>query len=259
MSPLFSSNGGNNSFLLDLARGNIPGMSTGIIRGHNPSQTSASGDVDISEFGDVTYLSSAETMNIVSTSTSDDGSPAGVGLQTLLIQGVDNDGAAIQETITLNGTTNVLTLNSYLRVNSMIGLAVGSTGWNVGDVTATASSAATVQDKMSAAESISQSSHFTVPLNTKLYLAQVELNCAKISGGGNPEVEFKGLIRVGGAGNAWLQLFDKLLDTAVTAQLDVILPFPTEIVARTDIRMRSDTDTNSTESRTRMYYILIDD
>lgn len=250
---------GRQDFLLEVAKGNVPGHSLAIVRGHNPSQTSASGDVDVTEFGDLSYLSSAETMNIVSSSTSDDGDPAGVGLQTLLIQGVSSTGAAISETVTMDGTTNVLTSNSYLRVNSMIGLAVGSSNWNVGDVTATASSAATVQDKMSATESISQSSNYTIPLAVKGYLYQLELNAAKIVGGGNPELEFKGLARVGGAGNAWIQLFDKAMDTAVTEELDVVLPFPTQLAARTDIRIRSNTDTNSTESRSRFYVMLVDD
>ena len=246
-------------FWLEVAKGKVDGHSLTIVRGHNPSQTSASGDVDISEFGDLTYLSAAETMSIVSTSTDDDGAPVGIGARTLLIQGVSGTGVAISETITLNGTTPVVTALSYLRVNAMIVLAVGTSGWNVGDITATASVAATIQDKMGAVESLSQSSHFTVPLAVTAYLLQVELNTAKISGGGNPEVEFKGLARVGGAGNAWLQLFDKKMDTAVTDELDVRLPAPTAIAARSDIRMRADTDTNNTECRTRMYICLVDD
>jgi hypothetical protein len=91
------------------------------------------------------------------------------------------------------------------------------------------------------------------------YLLKVELNCAKISGGGTPEVEFKGLARIGGSGSAWLQLFDKKLDTSVVDELDLVLPIPTAIAARTDIRFRSDTDTNSTEVRTRMSLLLVDD
>ncbi len=246
-------------FWLEVAKGKVPGHSLIIVRGHNPSQTAASGDVDISEFGDLTYLSAAETMSIVSTSTDDDGSPVGIGAQTLSIQGVDGTGAAIAETVTLNGTTPVVTALSYLRVNAMIVLAVGSSGWNVGDITATASVAATTQDEMDATESLSQSSHFTVPLAVTAYLLQLELNAAKIVGGAAPELEFKGLARIGGAGNAWLQLFDKRMDTGVVDELDVQLPAPTAIAARTDIRLRSETDQNNTECRTRMYMCLVDD
>ena len=248
--------------LLEISRGNVTGHSIVVIRGHNPSQTSASGFVDIAEAGDLTYLTSAETMEIVSTSTDDDGDPVGTGLRTLLIEGVDNTGAAISETVTLNGTTDVTTVNSYLRVNSMTGLTVGSVGWNVGDVTATATSAATVQSKMGPAEGLSQSSHYTVPLGKTLYTVKLELNAAKLAGGQLPVVEFKEYVRSGGDGFCWMQVFDKKMDSAVRNELDLVLPFPSSFaqsVARSDIRMRADTDQDSTEVRTRLYGILVDD
>lgn len=247
----------NRQSLLEISRGNVAGSGSTIIRGHNPDQSAASGDVDIAEFGDLSYLDNAETMNIVSDDANDDAGDT--GLRTLLIQGVRGDGSAVQEIITMNGTSDVETVNSYLRINSMIGLTVGSSGWNEGTVNATSTISATIQDEMSPMESISQSSHFTVPLGQSLYLQRVEFNAAKIVGGGNPEIEFKGLARVGGAGNAWLQLFDKTLDTAVADEITIDVPTPTRITQRTDIRMRSDTDTNSTETRSRMYGLLIND
>lgn len=247
---------------LEISRGNLTGHSTVVIRGHNPSQTSASGFVDIAEFGDLTHLTSAETMDIVSASTDDDGSPVGIGLRTLLVLGVDNTGADISEVITLNGTTDVTTVNSYLRVNTLVGLTVGSAGWNVGDITCIASSAATIQSQMGATEGISQSSHYTVPLGKTLHVTKLEFNAAKLSGGQLPVVEFKVYVRSGGDGNCWIQLFDKKMDSAVSNELDLLLPFPssaTQAIARTDFRIRADTDQDNTEVRTRMYGILIDD
>ena len=60
-------------------------------------------------------------------------------------------------------------------------------------------------------------------------------------------------------GGAWLQLFDKKMDTGVTDEIDVVLPFPTKMVALTDIKIRADSDTNNTEVRTRMYLLLVED
>jgi len=248
-------------FLLEVARGNIPGMSTVVIRGHNDDLDSGTEEDVWETGGDLTYMTSAETMEIASSSTSDDGDPAGVGLQTVLISGVSSTGALQTETITMNGTTDVTTSSSYLRVNSMTGLTAGSTGWNVGTVTATATTAATVQCQMSATEGTTQNSHYTVPLNKTLHVVQIELNAAKITGA-TPLMEFKAYVRPGGAGACWLQLFDKLLDTAVTDELDLVLPFPsssTQATSRTDLRMRALSDTNNAECRTRMYGILIDD
>lgn len=252
----------NNDFYLQVARGLVPGHTEVTIRGHNPTQTSASGFVDVSEFGDLTYLTSAETMEIASTSTDDDGSPVGIGVRTLRIFGVDGTGAAIQEDVTMDGTTDVTTSLSYLRVNSMQCLTVGSSGWNVGAITATATTAATVQDEMDATEGISQSSHYTVPLGKTFFIMKLELNVARESAGTAPLVEFKLLAREGGAGNSWLQLFDKRIDAADVNELDILPPFPDlgeEGIARTDIRCLADTDQNDTETRTRLYGILIDD
>ena len=245
-------------FFLQVAKGDIPGHLGIIIRGHNPNISIAGGETDIAEQGNLTYLTSAETMEIVSTSDEDGGAGGDTGLLTLLIQGVDGTGAAIEEIVTLNGTTDVTTSNSYFRVNSMIGLIVGSTNGNVGSVTATATTSSTIQDEMDALEGISQGSHYTVPLGKRFFLYQVEFNGAKTSGGNQPILEIRGRIRVGGAGNCFLQIFDKRIDTAIADELDVLLPFPTAIIARTDIRLTCTTDQNNTETRSRFYGILVD-
>lgn len=257
--PAVTSSGRKGFDLLEIAKGNVPGHSSVIIRGHNPSQTASSGFVDVAEFGNLTYLASEETMNVVSTHTDDDGAPAGDGLKNLLISGVDNTGAAVSEVVVMNGTDAVTTTQAFLRVNSMQGLTVGSTGWNVGSVTATSSSGATVHCEMDATESLSQNSHYTIALGVTAFLVQIELNSAKISGGQSPEVEFKGYARIAGAGAAWLQLFDKKMDTDATDEIDLALPIPTRIPARTDIRFRADTDQDTTECRTRMYLVLVED
>lgn len=245
------------SHMLEIARGNVPGVSGLVLRGHNPTQAAASGFVDVAEQGDLTYLTSAETMEIASTSTDDDGDPLGDGIRTVLISGVDGSGDLATEVVILNGTTDVTTANSYLRVNSMVGVTVGDTGWNVGDITATASVAATIQCEVDATESISQGSHYTVPNGFRLCVLQLEFNVAKATGGTAPIVEFKAYARIGGAGAPWVQFFDKKLDAADNNELDVVLPIPfCGLTAGTDFRVTADTDQNSTESRVRFYGTL---
>ena len=115
---------------------------------------------------------------------------------------------------------------------------------------------------MDATEGISQNSHYTVPLGKTLHVTRLEFNVAKETAGTAPDVEFKVYIRSGGAGNCWLQVFDKRIDAGSQTELDLDLPFPSsssQAKARTDFRIRTDTDQNSTETRTRMYGILIDD
>jgi len=241
------------NFFLEVSRGKVQGWSNVIIRGHNPSQSAASGFVDIAEQGDLTYLTTAYTHNIVSTSTDDTG--LGDGLQSVLVSGVSQDGSLQSEVVILNGTTNVLTTKEYLRINFLIGLTAGSTGWNVGTITAKETNAATVQCEIDPTESISQGTHYTVPLNYNAYLCKVELNSHKV-GGADPVIEFKGLFRSGGAGAAWIQGFDKIFDTAVQNELDVDVIVKTKMPEKTDLRLRADTDQNSTETRIRMYLLL---
>lgn len=244
-------------FFLLVAKGQITGHSSTIIRGHNDNLALDTQEDLWESGGELTYLTTAETMNIVSTDADDDAGDTGATLVS--VQGVDNTGAAITENVIMNGTSNVLTTLSYLRVNAMVVLTAGSSGHNEGVITATASSAATVQCQMNTTESLSQNSHYTVPLGVTGYLLRVELNCAKISGGGSPEVEFRGFARPGGSGRAWLQLFDKTLDTSVTDELDLTIPVPSVMIARTDIRFAAISDTGTAEARTRMYLLLVDD
>jgi len=249
----------NYDFYMSVARGLVPGHETVVLRGHNPSQSAASGFVHVSEFGDLTYLSSAETMNIVSDDTDD--SSAGTGARTGVIFGVDNDGVAIQENFTMNGTTNVLTTLAFLRVNTLVILTAGSSTWNEGAITATSSSAATVQQKIGATDSISKSSHYTVPAGKTAHVMRLEFNCSKNAGGTAPVVEFHAYARPGGSVRAFIQFFDKKLDAGVDISLDVDLPFPTsdtQLTEKSDFFINSDTDQNSTEISTRMYLILID-
>lgn len=244
-------------FLQRVAQGDVLGHTTTIVRGHSPAQASASGMVDIGEFGNLTYLATAETMNIVSDDAAD--TSAGTGARTVLVQGVDNTGAAVQEVIVMDGVTPVLTVQSYLRVNSMIVLTVGTGTVNAGTITATSSAAVTLQDQMGAEDAVSACSFFTVPLGVTFYVLKAEFNVARLAGGNAPVVEFEARARVGGLGAAFVLLFDKRLDAAVVSEYDVIPAFPAALAARSDIVFRSDTDQNDTETRSRLYGLLIQD
>ena len=134
------------------------------------------------------YLSTAERMNIVSTSTNDDGDPAGTGARTLTIFGLDNDWMEINETKTLNGQTNVLTDNSYLRVFRMVVNTAGSTGSNVGTITATAQTAGTVHGQINPTDNQTLKINFAVPANRYGIITHAEIGCAKAD---DCEIRFK--------------------------------------------------------------------
>jgi len=72
------------------------------------------------------YLSIGSTFNLVSTSNSD--RIGSTGINSILVNGVDNDFNVVSEIINLNGTTGVHSVNSYLVVNSTVILSVGGVG-----------------------------------------------------------------------------------------------------------------------------------
>lgn len=247
---------GSSDFLLQVAQGNVAGHAIYLLRGHNPDVDAASGQECLwTQGGSLTYLSSAETMEIASTSTSD--TSAGTGVRTVLIEGVDGTGAAISEIVTMNGTTNVTTSNSYYRVNQMVSLTVGTGELNAGEITATATTAGTVQCVITTGEGISRLGHYTVPLNKSACIYRVEFNTSKVSGGAKPVVELRGFARQNGG--PWLQLFDKILDAEVADEANIDVPLPSAMAARVDLRLTADTDTNNTDVRARMYLLVIDD
>ncbi len=105
----------------------------------------------------------ARLHNIVSTSVADDGFPAGTGARTVSVQGLDENWDLASETVTLNGTTDVATTITYVRIFRLIVLTVGSGGGNAGVITATAQTDATVTAAIAIGNNQTLMAIYTVP------------------------------------------------------------------------------------------------
>jgi len=162
---------------LEIARGNVSGMTSVNKFGEN---TDIDADVraDIWDGGKTVGALPAGTSliwlaptaaakhNIVSTSGSDDGNPVDVGARTLRIYGLpDWDTAEVNEDVTMNGTTDVLTSNLYVIIHRMEVLTSGGTSINVGTITATATapSATTVTARIEAGQGQTHMAIYGVP------------------------------------------------------------------------------------------------
>ena len=110
----------------------------------------------------ITFPSAAQTLNIASSSANDTNS-AGTGARKVLISGLNGSYVGVSETVNLNGTTNVATSNSYLRVNSMTVTDVGSGGTNAGRISATQSTSSILVAAIVAGDSVLHSSWYTIP------------------------------------------------------------------------------------------------
>jgi hypothetical protein len=109
--------------------------------------------------GTYVYPTTAAPLVLVSSSASDNTT------RSVVIDGLGAGFVPLTETIALNGTSNVTTTNSFLRINQM--LMLNST--NTGDITASISS--TVYAKMNAGVGQTQMAIYTVPAGYTFYLA----------------------------------------------------------------------------------------
>lgn len=159
-------------------------VSLGMVTGWSSLNKFGASDVISTSYVDIwpnastlSYLSSAERMNIVSTSGNDDlGSSGAI---TMTIFGLDGNYDEINETVTLDGTTNVLTTNSYLRVSRLIVRTAGTTGSNEGVITATAETAATVQAYIIIGSNQTLQTQYTMPNNKYLNISNIEFTIQK--------------------------------------------------------------------------------
>jgi len=155
-------------FDLQVSRGQIYGHNTLSIFGYQ----SAVGNTKIPVWENATtytYITSASTLTLASSSASDDTSAK------ILISGLDANYNQISETLAMNGVTGVTTVNSYFRVNSLLMVSPG-TGQttNVGTITLKQSSNIVAQ--INPGISKSQSTIFTVPAGFSFFLDLAEVN-----------------------------------------------------------------------------------
>jgi len=129
--------------------------------------------------GVLSRLSSAETMDIASTSTADD--VGGTGAITIRVEGVANDWSILNEDVTLNGTSTVTTSNSFLRINRMYITSSGTGQVNAGNITATASTAATIQSRIDANVGQTEKTQYAVPLGYRVFATELQVNGAEQS------------------------------------------------------------------------------
>jgi hypothetical protein len=155
-------------FELQLARGQITGHSTVNIYGYGAAITTAT--IPAWENATAyTFPAAATTMNLVST-VNTGGDKTGT---KILIQGLDANYAAISESLTLNGTTNVVTTKSYLRINNISVASVTSGAAPTGVITLKDPTDTTTYAQIAASFGRSQMSIYTVPAGNTFYLSRI--------------------------------------------------------------------------------------
>jgi hypothetical protein len=165
-----TASGTTEPFDLQVARGQIPGHSGVEIFGYTPNiSNTATGPMwegQTQSGGLYTYPGSAAPLVLVSSSASD------TTALSVRIEGLGAGFVALSETIALNGTSNVTTTNSFLRINAMY----VTNGTNVGTITAKISS--TTYAQINAGIGQTQMSIYTVPAGYTFYLSYTQYDAA---------------------------------------------------------------------------------
>lgn len=172
----------------------------------------------------------AETIEVFSSDAAD--TDAGTGLRTIRLYGLLN-GVEQTEDVVLNGVTPVATTKLWNRMNRMIGLTAGSTGGNVGQITARHTTTTANVFAVMPTGNRTQIAAVTIPDNCTCYLSTFVGKIVRASGAaGSADMA----IMVREPGGLWQQRQTYAVSTGSDANVDFqeSLTFPggTDIVAR---------------------------
>ena len=226
---------------LAISKGHTKGHRTLYKFGYNPD---VNGDEETvwEQGGDYPWLDSAVTMFVSSTSVND--TSGGSGANTILIQGLDENYVEIEETITLNGQTQVTTQLSYLRVYRAFVTLAGSSGTSGGIIYIGSSGATggvpngTVYANLSIGNQ-TQIAAYTVPAGHTLYLDEINITAALNLA--NKRVNASFHTRDFGS-NVFRTRFINVLQSS---QLKQLFKYPQDFAEKTDVEIRVSTNTTN--------------
>ena len=244
-------------YALEVAKGNIEGTSSVQKYGRNTSISSGTQE-DIWD-GGATWVAptAARTHQVASTSTSD--AAAGVGAKTIEISGLTSWATKeVSEVISMNGTTNVQTANSYVIIHRMKVLTKGATNVNVGVITATADTDSTVTARIDIGRGQSQMAIYGVPSIQTAYVFRFYSNILKASG----TVEVDSLLLVNPEPDVELLNFitkHTFSNSNVAMNTQIKLDVPKTFAGPCIIKMAAIPDANSTDVGAGFDLFLVDD
>ena len=225
---------------LAIARGHTAGYTAIYKFGYNPDVNGTEETVQ-AEGGNYVWLDNAVTVFASSSSANDTG--GGTGANTITIQGLDEDYNEIEESITLNGQTQVATQLSYLRVYRAFVTLAGSGGTSGGTVYLGSSGAtAGVPNTVYASLGLgnqTQIAAYTVPAGYTLYLDDINFT-AGISQAG--KVATCSFVSRDQGSNVFRTRFINVLQSN---QLITKFEYPQPYAEKTDLECRVVTDSSN--------------
>jgi hypothetical protein len=135
------------------------------------------------------FPATAEIVNVVSTSTDDDGDPEGVGAFTVLISGIDENYDVVEETVTLDGTTNAPTTTKYWFINTAKVVTASTAAGAIGTITITSAAAGTpLLATIAIGSNRMQSANYMVPRDYNGYFNLPQVTFINVNNNAQSEV-----------------------------------------------------------------------
>ena len=210
-------------YRLEVASGKRQGRSLWNKFGYN-NDIDVGTEVIASWGGTFNPLTTATTLNIVSTSAND--TNGGTGVNSLVIYGIDESRNEAIEVVTMNGTTPVVTVSSWLGINRVAMFLCGSSQGNEGTINITSTTGGSQMAQMPLGGGVTQQCIFHIPKNYNFNTEWLWINV--INKGKNAELTLKFWV-YSEVNNGKQEVFKIDVDTAVTGepiQINPSLPFP---------------------------------
>ena len=192
-----------------------------------------------SQGGVYSYLASASTLYISSSSTDD--AAAGTGARTVTVSGLDNNFDEKVETVTLNGQSGVeLNGGTWMRVNRIVVNTAGSGGANAGvlyvGTEATPSSGVPTNKYATVAAGDNQTLMmiYTIPRGYTGYVTQKDVSASSSAG------KFAILSLVARPFGGVFNVKDRVLSSQ--GYSSIVYPYPLKFTEKTDLEIRAKAD-----------------
>ena len=242
-------------FLYESALGRRQGYKDWSKFGYNP-------DVDtgtelVWSFGGLhTIMTTARTLSVVSTDSTDD--LGNTGAQYVIVYGIDANREAQTVVVEMNGTTPVVTTETWFGINRMSIYLCGTNTSNAGVITATATTDLTVQGQIPIGDGSSQACLFYTQANHQALIKYAAFNAYRISGGGSPRVTIKCWV-YSFISQAKYQIIRKTIDTAVENVFSLELSIPLQVGESSVIWFEATTTLDNTEVSGRFSLVEVRD
>lgn len=205
--------------------------------------------------GTFSPLTTATTINIASSSSDD--TSGGTGVNSVVVYGLDENRDEVIEVFTMNGTTPVISISTWLGVNRVAMFLCGSGQVNAGELSVTATTGGSTMALLPAGGGVTQQCIFHVPRGHQFLMEWLWVNAVRPAAQ-DPVVTIKFWV-YSAVSNGKQEVFKKTLDTAVHTEININpnLPFP--VSEKTVVWIEVTTDKADTIIEGRFSGILVQD